>query len=92
MFKIDDEVNSRGLAVLNVDGLAFLKQLRRQEDSQENIEDKEIIGLIVDELKAKLRLRLKIIHKSVYPDYNTYISHFYTRGGILQACIEPETR
>jgi hypothetical protein len=32
LFKIDDEVTSRGLAVLNVDGLVFLKQLRKQDD------------------------------------------------------------
>lgn len=36
MFKIDDEVNGRGLAYLNVDGLGFLKQLRkRSNDSEE---------------------------------------------------------
>ncbi len=31
--KIDDEVNTRGLAILNVDSLAFLKQLRKQNEN-----------------------------------------------------------
>lgn len=51
-----------------------------------------MMALISDELQAKLKLRLKILNKSIYPDYNSYISHFLTRGGFLQACIEPEIK
>lgn len=49
-----------------------------------------MIKLIADELKLKLKVRLKILHKNVYNDYDSYISQFLTRGGVLQACIEPE--
>lgn len=52
----------------------------------------QIISLIAEELKVKLSLRLKILNKSVYPDYNSFLSHFLTRGGFLQACIEPEVK
>ena len=36
----------------------------------------------------KLKLRLKIMNKEVYSDYDQYLSHFVTRGGFIQAGIE----
>ena len=42
-----------------------------------------MIKLIVEELTSKLRNRLKIINKDVYANYDQYISHFLTRGGVV---------
>lgn len=49
-----------------------------------------MIRLIADELTAKLRHRLKIINKDVYRDYDQFITHFLTRGGIIEAGIDGE--
>jgi hypothetical protein len=49
-----------------------------------------MIRLIAEELTSKLRIRLKIISKDIYGDYDQFISHFLTRGGIIQAGIEGE--
>lgn len=46
-----------------------------------------MIKLIVEELTSKLRHRLKIINKDIYRDYDQFITHFLTRGGIIEAGI-----
>ena len=48
-------------------------------------DDKEIIKLIANELKDKLKQRLKILNKQIYPTYNQFMSHFFTRGGVIEA-------
>lgn len=51
MFKIDDEIEGRGIAVLNVDSFGFLRQLRnqdREEGNEGEVEDQDVIGLIAD--------------------------------------------
>lgn len=47
-----------------------------------------MIKLIADELSSKLRFRLKIINKDIYAHYDQYISHFLTRGGIIEAGVQ----
>lgn len=44
-----------------------------------------MIALIVQELTAKLEHRLKIVNKDVYSNYKQYITHFFTRGGVIEA-------
>lgn len=46
-----------------------------------------MIKLIAQELESKLKNRLKIINKDIYPNYDQYISHFLTRGGVIEAGI-----
>jgi len=46
-----------------------------------------MIKLIAEELNGKLRNRLKIINKDIYSNYDQYISHFLTRGGVIEAGI-----
>ncbi len=36
-------------------------------------------------MKDKFKQRLKILHKNVYPNYQQYITHFLTRGGVIEA-------
>ena len=47
-----------------------------------------MIRLIAEELTNKLPHRLKIIHKDIYSDYHQFLTHFLTRGGIIQAGME----
>lgn len=44
-----------------------------------------MIALIVQELTSKLQHRLKIVNKDVYSNYKQYITHFFTRGGVIEA-------
>jgi hypothetical protein len=46
-----------------------------------------MLRLIASELSSKLRVRLKILNKDVYGDYDQFINHFFTRGGIIQAGV-----
>jgi hypothetical protein len=88
-FKIDDEFSSRGLAYFNVNSINLLKKLN-QENNDDVLSDmfgteKEVIQLVADELKEKLKTKLKILHKSIYPTYNQFMTHFLTRGGVIEA-------
>ena len=47
-----------------------------------------MIKLIADELHNKLKRRLKIVNKDIYNNYNQYISHFLTRGGVIEAGVQ----
>jgi hypothetical protein len=49
-----------------------------------------MIKLVVEELSQKFKNRLKIINKDIYADYDQFISHFLTRGGVVEAGIEIE--
>ena len=42
-----------------------------------------MIKLIAGELTTKLKNRLKILNKDIYADYDQFISHFLTRGGVI---------
>lgn len=42
-----------------------------------------MIGLVAQELTQKLRHRLKIVNKDIYSDYDQFITHFLTRGGVV---------
>lgn len=44
-----------------------------------------MIALIAQELTVKLENRLKIVNKDVYANYKQYITHFFTRGGVVEA-------
>jgi len=46
-----------------------------------------MITLIAEELRSKLKSRIKIINKDIYANYEQYISHFLTRGGIIEAGV-----
>jgi hypothetical protein len=47
-----------------------------------------MIRLIVEELTNKLKSRLKIVNKDIYINYEEYLSHFLTRGGLIEAGFE----
>ena len=47
-----------------------------------------MIQLISDELLLKLKKRLKILSKNVYSTYEQFLSHFVTRGGVIEAAPE----
>lgn len=47
-----------------------------------------MIKLIAEELSEKLKNRLKIINKDIYGSYEQYISHFLTRGGVIEAGVD----
>jgi len=49
-----------------------------------------MIRVIAEELSSKLKHRLKIINKDIYSNYDQFLSHFLTRGGIVEAGIEGE--
>jgi hypothetical protein len=56
----------------------------------EGVEESQIIALIAEELTTKLKSRIKIINKDIYANYEQYISHFLTRGGIIEAAVEAD--
>ena len=84
-FKIEDEIHSRGLAYLHITKIAFLRELCEGQGDFAAVEEKQMVQLIADELRNKLKLRLKIVNKHIYSTYEQYISHFLTRGGKLEA-------
>jgi len=84
-FKIEDETKGRGLAVINIEAFSFVRKFKQGHFVDENIDEKDIIKAIAQELQEKIRKKLKVVDKHVYPSYDEYMAHFSTRGGIIEA-------
>lgn len=87
--KIEDDIHSRGISYLNINKIGFLRQLCSGE-SELGISPAKEIELIAEELNSKLRHRLKFVNKDIYANYDQFLSHFLTRGGVIEAAIEGE--
>ncbi|KAL4463088.1 hypothetical protein ABPG74_007089 [Tetrahymena malaccensis] len=85
LFKIDDEVGSRGIAYLNVDSIAFLKKLRKQTIQIEI--GQELLIQLQQILADKLPTKVKMAVPSLFQyGYKEYLNQFILKGGIIEAC------
>lgn len=81
IFKIDNEFGGRGHAILQVDTIEKIKNLRKKKIE---ITD-PIIESIVQMLRRTISKKVKIAMPSLYRDWNEYITNFCAIGGVIEA-------
>ncbi|EGR31111.1 IQ calmodulin-binding motif family protein, putative, partial [Ichthyophthirius multifiliis] len=83
LFKIDDEINSRGIAYLTVDNISFIKNLRKINATIEINQD--LLHKIQEVLTKSLPSKIKMAIPSLYQNYKQFINYFVRKGGIIEA-------
>ena len=81
LFKIDDEVNGRGHASLNVEGIKSIVDLRMKK-----IEITEgIIEKINEVIRKIVPKKAKIAQPTLYRYWDEYLTQFCRIGGVIEA-------
>ena len=81
VFKIDDEVNGRGHAWLDVDHIRTVIELRKKKvDINE-----AIITRIQDVLSKLLPRKAKLAQQKLYGDFEGFMAEFCRVGGVIEA-------
>lgn len=81
MFKIDDEVNGRGHAYLNMDHIKQLAALRKKPVAV----GEQLVEQIMDVLQRFLPKKVVIPMKNLYHNWGEYMSAYCRVGGIIEA-------
>jgi hypothetical protein len=79
LFKIDDEFNGRGIAVLHLDHIKALQGLRKKPQSEQLAEQ------IVSVLQKCIHRKAIIPHKALYRDWAEFVQSFCRGGGVIEA-------
>lgn len=70
--------------------MSLIREIHKSYDNvSEDFSESDLIKVVADEIRIKLRSKLKIMNKNAYKDSEMFLSHFLTRGGIIQAAVEP---
>lgn len=81
LFKIDDEVNGRGHASLNIEGVKSVVELRKKK-----VEITEaVIDKICEVLRKVVPKKAKLAQPDLYRDWDEYIRQFCKVGGVIEA-------
>jgi hypothetical protein len=93
--KIDDEVEGRGIAIINVGSFSaiktFAKALGKRSIIETEFTETEVIKAIAEELTAGIYLKLKVCEPRVYSDARSYLTTYLVKGGSIESCIETPT-
>lgn len=81
IFKIDDEVNGRGHAYLNMDHIKQLQALRKKPMAV----GEQLVESIMDILQRFLQRKAVIPLKNLYHNWQEYMQAFCRVGGIIEA-------
>jgi IQ domain-containing protein H len=79
VFKIDDEFNGRGIAILNLDSVKALTVLRKKPQSE------QLADQIVAILSKCIHKKAIIPQRALYRDWAEYVQAFCRGGGIIEA-------
>jgi len=81
IFKIDDEFNGRGHAVLEVESVKTIMELRKKKvEMTESISRK-----LAEVIKKILHKKVKIAQPNLYRSFDSYITQFCKVGGVIEA-------
>lgn len=93
--KVDDEVEGRGIAILNVAAFATIKTFARALGKRSVIEteftETEVIKAIAEELAAGIYTKLKVCEPRVYPSAKAYLAAYLVKGGSIESSAESST-
>ena len=81
IFKIDDEVNGRGHAYLNMDHIKPLQNLRKKPVAV----GEQLVESIMELLQKFLPRKAVIPMKGLYQSWHEYISAYCRVGGVIEA-------
>jgi hypothetical protein len=81
LFKIDDEVNGRGHASLQVESIKTIVELRKRKMEM----TESVIEKICEVLRKVIPKRIKIAQPTLFRNWEEYITHFCRIGGVIEA-------
>ncbi len=81
IFKIDDEVNGRGHASINVETMKTIVELRKRKVEMTDA----VIEKIQEVLTKLLPKKVKIAQPSLFRSFDEYMEHFCRVGGVIEA-------
>ena len=84
VFKIDNEVNGRGIAYIQLDRIQSYLELKKSKDKYE---DKKKYEFDLSEcLKKSIPKKIKIICNNLYKSWDEYFKYYIENRGIIEAC------
>jgi len=81
IFKIDDEVNGRGHASINVETMKTIVELRKRKIEMTDA----VIEKIQEVLTKLLPKKVKIAQPTLFRNFDEYMDHFCRVGGVIEA-------
>ncbi|EGR31565.1 IQ calmodulin-binding motif family protein, putative [Ichthyophthirius multifiliis] len=82
LFKIDNEINGRGIAFFNLETIRALTEIRKQKTE---LEEKHVLK-IREIIESLLPFKIQISMPTLFQTYQEFLNCFLINNGIIEAC------